>query len=326
MPPKDYGKESDKESDRKENNPLTEAVMRYQETGRGMKELVDEIALRVYRIAHLKTDWDEDDAGDFFAHYYPKIPRLIEHYRDTGSSFEVYLHVHLLWAIKGFAKKLKKRRYEQTLDTFTTFWEVHEKTAPDDEYSYFRVPVKLRQLYKITPEGKISSRMWKQRFLFVILRESEFIDHSLAESIVAATGVNRKWLLNCIVTLKERMEERKRRLEELRRKRNYWFYRYYMLQIRISDTCNSEKREELLDLFEVIRIRFSNATERVVSTYAHPTNQDIADVLNIPKGSIDSGIYYVMSKYKKFLREEEDNMAGENPVDDSESRAPPMAA
>ncbi|MFP4180426.1 MAG: hypothetical protein ACLFSA_10270 [Spirochaetaceae bacterium] len=282
---------------------LTQAVLKYQRTGEGGKETIDTIALRVYRIAHLKEDWDADDAGDFFCYFFPKIPKLVEQYRDTGSSFEVYLHVHLLWAIKGYAKKLKARRYEETLTTYNTFWEVHENPveipAPRAD-----VPERLQSLYKISREGELTSTMWKQRFIFLILREAEYLDHYYIEKIVNATGLNRKWLLNCVVTLKERMKKRKRRLESLRQKRNHWFYRYYLLQLRLSDTYDPEKRQYLFRQLSLSHDRFTRATERVMRMHAHPTNQDISEVLNVPKGSVDSGIYYVLNKYRTSENED----------------------
>ncbi|MFO7849353.1 MAG: hypothetical protein R6V67_05275 [Spirochaetia bacterium] len=278
---------------------LTKAVLKFQRTGEGKKETIDAIALRVYRIAHLKDDWDQDDAGDFFCTFLPKIPILMEQYRDTGSSFEVYLHVHLLWSIKGFAKKLKTRRYEETLTTYHTFWEVHENPC-EESLSSPNVPERLQAVYKISREGELTSTMWKQRFIFLILREAEYLDHYYIEHIVNATGFNRKWLLNCIVSLKERMNKRKQRLETFRRKRNHWFYRYYLLQLRLSDTYDPEKRKNILRQLSLSHDRFVRAADRVIRMHAHPTNQDIAEVLNVPKGSVDSGIYYVLNKYRKI--------------------------
>ncbi len=286
-------------------NPLTEAVLRYQQNGEGKKELIDAIALKAYRIAHRKADWDEDDAGDFFCHFLPKIPGLIDSYRDKGSSFEVYLHVHLLWSIRGYAKRLKHRRYESTLNTYDTFWEVHERRPEDAFDTPTSIPEEFRRIYKIDENGSLTDSVWKQRFIFLILREAEYLDHCLIENIVTATGVNRKWLMNCVVRLKERIEIRRRRLETLRSKRNYWFYRYYLLQIRIADTYEIETRRKLLEELELIRQKFHRAAERVIRLHTHPTNLDIAQVLNIPKGSIDSGIHYVMRKYHQLQSQSE---------------------
>jgi hypothetical protein len=283
---------------------LTEAVLQYQKTGEGKKELVDAVAIEVYKIAHLKQDWDEDDAGDFFCYFLPKIPGLLDRYVHTGSSFEAYFYVHVVWSIKGFAKHLKTRRYEETLTTFKTFWEVHEhppdSMLADEAPGSPEIPDALRTRYHISPAGNFTNEMWKQRFIFVILREAEYLDHSLVESIVAATGVNRRWLLNCIVTLKIRMEKRLKRLEMLRQKRNYWFYHYYLVQLRISDTYEPEKREELFRRLEFVRARYLRAKERVIRMHAHPTNQDISEVLSIPKGSVDSGIHHVLKNYSRY--------------------------
>jgi hypothetical protein len=277
---------------------LTDAVLRYQKTGEGKKTLVDDIALRVYRMAHLKPDWDEDAAGDFFCSFFPKIPGLMDRYVYSGSAFEAYLYVHVIWSIKGFARKLKTRSYEETLITYKSFWEVHEQSPEEEFFSREEISDKLRSSFHIDEEGTFLDAKWKQRFIFLILRESEYLDNSLVESIVAATGVNRKWLMNCVVSLRNRIEKRRRRLENLRTRRNYWFSQYYMLQLRIADTFEDKKKEELLQRLAFTRRRFLRARERVVEMHAHPTNRDIAEVLNIPKGSIDSGIHQVLKKYR----------------------------
>jgi len=294
----------DKEKNKERDKSLTEAVLRYQKSGEGKKAVVDEAALRAYRIAHMKRDWDDDDAGEFFCSFLPKIPELVDRYRDNGSSFEVFLHVHLLWSIRGYAKKLKRRRYESTLNTYDTFWEVHEERPEDAMTKNPSIPMEIRETYKIDEIGSITSTMWKQRFIFLILRESEYLDNSLVESIVSATGVNRKWLMNCVVSLRERIERRRKRLETLRRKRNYWFYRYQLLQVRLTDTYEPEERDELFGQLKYLRERYLRASERVQDLHTHPTNLDISQVLNIPKGSIDSGIHYIMSRYRSMEEEQ----------------------
>ncbi len=278
---------------------LTDAILRYQKTGEGKKALVDDIALRVYRIAHLKPDWDDDAAGDFFCFFFPKIPGLMDRYVYSGSAFEAYLYVHVIWSIKGFARKLKSRSYEETFITFESFWEVHERSPEEDFFSKEDISENLRVCFRIDEEGTFLDAKWKQRFIFLILRESEYLDNSLVESIVAATGVNRKWLMNCVVSLRSRMEKRRRRLENLRTRRNYWFSQYYILQLRIADTFEDEKKEKLLRKLAYARTRFIRARERVIDMHAHPTNRDISEVLNIPKGSIDSGIHQVLKKYQE---------------------------
>ena len=42
------------------------------------------------------------------------------------------------------------------------------------------------------------------------------------------------------------------------------------------------------------------AKERVIRMHAHPTNQDISEVLSIPKGSVDSGIHHVLKNYSRY--------------------------
>ncbi len=91
-----------------ERNPysdLTHEVL----SGRGKtdlrRNLVEKISRIVYAYPKKHLKWNDDDVGDFFCAFYPKIEGLIDRFIYCGKPFEAYLASSIRWQLKTFAKK-----------------------------------------------------------------------------------------------------------------------------------------------------------------------------------------------------------------------------
>ena len=67
---------------------LTQKVLQYQKTHEGLRDLVGELAPRVYQFPRRKMGWDEDACGDFYVFIHPRLIRLLDRFRDQGKPFE----------------------------------------------------------------------------------------------------------------------------------------------------------------------------------------------------------------------------------------------
>ena len=269
-------------------SPLTALVMGGQHNPSQTQKAEWAVACWIYKELHRKFQLDPDEAGNFFCDFYPKIRKLILQFENRGYPFEAYLYTTLRWQVLSYKKKLGSERLERQLFTFEPFWDVHQEEPLYSEQSSSHTPKELHNSFST----------FRKRLIYVALRESEYLDNTLIEAIVDYTHIDRRWFLNCVMALRRKVEDRKQRLEKAQLYHNTCFYRYYIIQLQIQN-CNSPAQTQLYhrELLKVRR-RLRRVSMQLQKIHVHPTNREIAEVLNIPKGSIDSGIYYVLGRDK----------------------------
>jgi len=268
-----------------EKSSLTDRVRACQQTGEGREELEREIVLLAYDYMYGNRRLTEDEAGDYFCKCYTKILELIDSFTYQGKPFEAYLFISLRWYILHYKRKGVKEKLSWTVFSHNSFWEV-------DQYEPFYGPEGSGIETETLPELNTTS---KRRLVYLALRESEYLTHSMVEEIVSATHIDRRWFLNCVMALKEKIEKRHARLEAAKRYRNRYFYRYHMLQLLLQQCPDPKNRGRIQTQLEEIKRKLDHTAERIRGMHVHPTNREISEVLKVPKGTIDSGIYYLIN-------------------------------
>ncbi|MCD6397755.1 MAG: hypothetical protein J7L71_09460, partial [Spirochaetaceae bacterium] len=71
-------------------------------------------------------------------------------------------------------------------------------------------------------------------------------------------------------------------------------------KLNFSDDLN-EKKDFIIKI-ERLRTIISKINNQISKAPSRPTHQDLADVLGIPRGSIDSGIYYLKSAFEDLKK------------------------
>ena len=265
---------------------LTDVVLEGQKNPAHTQRAEWEVACWIYDELHRKFRLDADEAGNFFCDFYPKIRRLILQFEYRGYPFEAYMYATLRWQILSYKKKLSQQRLDRQLFTYDSFWDVHQDEPACSEPIPSRVP---RHIHN-------SFQTYRKRLIYVALRESEYLDHQLIEALIEYTRVDRRWFLNCVMALRRKVELRRHRLDRTRLYYNSCLYRYYLLQLKVYNSHSPEKQISYRRELDKNRTRLHRVCRQMKKMHIHPTNREIAKVLNVPKGSIDSGIFYILEK------------------------------
>ncbi len=268
-------------------SPLTSRVLNCQKTGKGKAELEREIALASYTYIQNNRTLSADEAGDFFCYCYPKLSGLIDNFTYKGRPFEAYLYISLRWHLLHYKRRIHKQKLSRTIFSISSFWEAAQ----------YQPDYCTEQPEESDTGRSLLSATSRKRLVYLALRESEYLTHAMVEEIVAITGIDRRWFLNCVMALKAGLESRRSRLEAARRYRNRYFYHYHVLQLQLRQSTDPEKRRILESELVRTRKKLDRSTARVQHLHVHPTNREISEVLKVPKGTIDSGIYYLRSSY-----------------------------
>jgi hypothetical protein len=280
---------------------LTEQVISYQKNGMGWEGLVAEIALEVYRFPRRKLGWDEDECSEFFCFFYPKIAGLVRRFVYRGKPFEAFLRVTMKWQLRTFSSRRSYDRLREQVLSDDSFWatEVAEGwgdgDTKDDTSSYgtLRVDPAARRILKIDSNDRICDRVIRRRFLFLVLAGAATITRRMIRRAAQLTGDDPEWLEARIEELRRRLLDRSRRIKELRERRNTHFFRIYCIQEQIGLSPEVTSRRLLARAMAKEQRRLAATLDEISRIPATPTHRDIAEILGVPKGSVDSGLFYL---------------------------------
>jgi len=284
-------------ADKKKMTKLTDMVVTFQEKGTGLQTLIDTIALLVYAYPRKRFQWSEDDSSEFFCYLYPKLKEMIKKYRYSGKPFEAYLFTTIHWQLKTFASKLKKNKMKQELLSSHRLWDVcnnEEVYICEPEFTF---SPKVRTLLKINDDNVVENPAMKKRIMYLMLKGADFINQHIITHVSIITGYDPDWLFCCAESLKERMRDRIKRLNLLKNRRNQLVLKIYTLHSEINGETDKIKKQHLMKELKKIRSRMERIIGLIRRVPRTPTHKDIAEVAGVPKGSVDSGLYYIKNVF-----------------------------
>ncbi len=298
-----------------ERNPyseLTREVLHGREHADRRKGLIEQISRIVYDYPKKHLHWDDDDSGDFFCLFYPKIEGLIDRFTYQGRPFEAYLAASIRWQLKTFAKKRVMQHSEnRALQDESGFWfscesstapahqgsKAYHSSAGSHDENYL---AEVTRVFKIEPDGKIGDPAWARRLLYLLLRNVAYIDDSLMEHCAKLSGFDPAFVLGCATELRERFGEKTLRRKKLIEKRNALHIRLLQLDTLLSDETDADRISSYRRQIGSVKARIEKASRDIRSSPLLATHRDIAEVLETAKGTVDSGLYYLRKAFSSF--------------------------
>jgi DNA-directed RNA polymerase specialized sigma24 family protein len=275
---------------------LTKAICRYKQTGRGLDAIMQRITVKAYTFARQNHYCCEDDYADFLLTFYPRIDSLIKRYRMTGMDFEAYLQSCLIWHMKSYLTiRIRKKRQEMILynescealiQTETTGWEVHEAN-----------PEPFQAL--LQKERKQDEMRESLKILLLALKCANEINDNFINKIASRIGMHSAIVFHLIEIMRTMMRNRTKRIQSLqeRRRRNYFRLRYFLdMRRNCVDKFQAEDLDKKICLEQT---RYEAVSKILAITPKSPSHNDIARILGLPKGTIDSVYYYIRRSGKK---------------------------
>jgi RNA polymerase sigma factor (sigma-70 family) len=271
---------------------LTQKVLQYQKTGQGLREIVNEIGPRIYQFPRRTMGWDEDACGDFFVFIHPRLLRLIARFRDQGRPFENYLWAVLNWQLRNFARD--RARSERR-------WQVSLRVEPVEAPAVEEAPERGEAGTDVSAAGAafarcIRSDADRRNFLFLLLKCARHLDGEPAPELARLAGVSPETLLSLASELRGLRAPREARQRTFRERRNRCYAAARLLESEIAAEVDAGRREVLQESLHRMRRRMVSAMKRMSRVGLAPTNREIGKVLGVPKGTVDSGLYWLKRK------------------------------
>jgi hypothetical protein len=273
---------------------LEKEILAVQETGRGKGQLIERIVEGMVAERENYGFKDRTELLDLLAGFYHRIGNLVDKYRPSERGFGPYLASSLYFHRRARDIEARDRSFKET--------EVLQRSDADsgaedaDEGEERTFPRRGRAfLTEISADATRSASVESagKRLLFLALKCSFDLSDAQVERLGEITGMGEEHLRTRIDALKSMARERiaRRNLHMRVRDKVYAGLCYY--EGRAKGECDPVKREEWETLADRFRTRLKRARERVNAVLADPTNEEIALVLGLPKGTIDSGLHYI---------------------------------
>jgi hypothetical protein len=216
------------------------------------------------------------DRTDFLCWFYPVMRRAIDRYDDKTSSFDAYMATTLRFAYKSYRQKKKDRAdaensYHETLDRELMLY------APEPTYED---TTELPGNYQTAEPNCI---------LLIILKSYYYVSEELLYKAASAIGIGYEILGKMVDTLHCLQYKKIEKLRRLIRYSHSLHYRCINYERQLAAKKESWPSYRLVSRrLEQGRQRLFNLREQLKSMHIEATNNDLAKVLGVPKGTIDS--------------------------------------
>ena len=290
---------------------LTRRVVSYQQSGEGLADLVRDLSAATYQFPLRNRRCTEDDCGEFLLFVAARISGMVHRYDFRGVAFEAYLHTNLKWLLRTYLKRRDRRLREARLAYRAALWHDTNSEVVDvgPLYDQGRRPgeVGCDDVDRATPvRDPLPFGPWfnrvqtvghsRRRVMIIALKACLYLSESDIAMVADLTGFEREWLCESWLRLRARLNCRRHGYDVLRLRRNRLFVRLQSSHDRLYACCDHAERLRLLHENAVMRQRLTRLRLKISRIPRCPTNQEIAEVTGIPKGTIDSALYYAKRK------------------------------
>jgi biotin operon repressor len=227
--------------------------------------------------------WSKDDFMDFLCWFYSRISRAIDNYRDTGSSFDAYIGALLRWSAKEYHTKETEHRIIES-----ACWKARalEMAVCEDEPPY------------LEPAPVFDPVSNPRQVLSLLLKSYHYVSEDFLTRIAPAVGISKEKLGHLIEELRKQRMQREGEIWELQERVFTQYYRCISFEKRLRVAPeDSTRHRKMKRCLERGRKRLESMRRRLAALKTDASNRQVAEILGVAKGTVDSNIYTVKSKH-----------------------------
>ena len=276
--------------------PLTESYRLYLAGGLPKKSFEGMI------FQHLLRNFDQfrvfggnrERWNDFLSWLYPRLARAVDLYRDLGLSFDAYITGMVNSAVKEY--RCREADHNVT------------------EYVCWRARAEDNMLLESEPEyleghnNSIPDDINPRQILFLLLKSYFFVSEEFVKRVSLTIGMNPGLVMGLIDELRQRRSKKEAAIMSLRERIHCQHYRCLAYQKRMTiaqpDTDYHEKMRYRL---ERAQKRYYSMKKRLAGMRMSASNRMIAEVLGIPRGTVDSSLFAIKNRLAHKSEKEQDD-------------------
>ncbi len=236
------------------------------------------------------------ERNELLSEFMFKLPKLIDRFNADGGVFEHYV----LSSLKWFARDMKRDTLlERSNDAYLFHSTDGELRSVESRYEAKESEVPSIQL----PSFHFNEASLKQRIVILLLKSALHVRDEHIERVAAFTGENSGFLRQAVMILNERLFSRNERKERLLGNRRWVDRRLHYLRSKMSKEYDEPARTIIMGKIAKLEVKRDRLDAQVRNLPDGPSHADIAEILGIPRGSVDSSLYYLKNQYKRVFKE-----------------------
>ena len=282
----------------------SERVLAFQRTGEGRRALMEELGTYAYRYPRRKMPGlDEDAGGEFYLFCHAKLEQIVVRFRDCGKPFERYLNSVLSWQLRSFLAKRRQAEHAWQTTLRSPLWDDPDAAAETPatdvrgaapaNVTPFPSPPAPPAPPAAAPKGAKRAAVARRRILYGVLKTGHRLDQRQLAAAAQATGCELPRLRSLIEHLRRGRAGAYQRLELQRSRRNHAFARLQLWSGAAHRETDGKFRAQAAARAARCRRSVEAAQSELARVRVAPTNRAIAAVLGIPKGTVDTGLYWL---------------------------------
>jgi hypothetical protein len=220
---------------------------------------------------------------DFVSWLYPRLSRAVDRYNNRGASFDTYLTtlVHLS------SKEYGLRRKEHSI-TERSWWDAKAKEM---EVCEEEEPEYLKETH--TP-AKVSN---PRQVLMLLLKSYYYVSDSRLGQLAPALGMKKEELYRMVDELRVLRVQREETINTMKERIHGQFYRCLAFEKRLKAASPySAHWYKMKRCVEISHKRLISMRKRIQTMRMEATNEEVARVLGVAKGTVDSNLYLIRQR------------------------------
>jgi len=246
------------------------------------RKLEGEIFRAIKEDVRRLANWDRADNDEYLSWLYPRISHAIGAYHETGSTFETYIGSLVRMTAKEFRSRKARTYLAESAAWMSVFPDMCTCEEPPE--------------YACVEEAAGPKPDNPRQVLILILKCCYYVSDDFLERAAPRLGISAEELNRMVSFLKKLREKREQYNAALQEKTNYQFYRCMFYEKRLKALPESSiAAQRVKDRLRRGRERLANLRARLAKRLPDPSNRQIAKLLGISKGTVDSVLYRLKS-------------------------------
>jgi len=239
------------------------------------------------------SHWKRYEYDDFLSWFYPRLQQAIDMYKDIGASFEAFLSKYILVSSKEYRNHITSN---EIIEYSTWSSQVPELYAHEEPTVYLERNVeKVIKDLIIDKQGRKNTR----RILSLIIKCYYFISEDFAEKIAPKIGMKSEELLEMIKKIRDIRQKKDDDIYYMKERIYSQFFRCLIYERSLLYAKENENlyRKKILQLKKA-KERLDNMRKRLASVRKEATNNQVAEIIGVTKGTVDASLHRLKAKWK----------------------------
>ena len=274
-------------------NIMNELYDKYQQGLLDKKEFEDMLVKAI--LANMRYfnsyRWKKDECMDYLSWFYPRLSRAIDTFKSTQATFKSYIGTLLRWSAREYQSRRENHDAAEN-----SVWEAKlpELYVREEEPDYLKADT-TDGIQK--PDGKPARN--RRQLLILALKCYYYCSDDFLERLAPSVGIKKEKLRHMVDNLR-RQRIRKEETHRLMQERIHsQYYRCIVYEKRLKTMPeNTAIYNKLETQLQKARSRLDAMRQRMAKLKLEATNEQIAQLLGLSKGTVDSNLHALKTRMK----------------------------